>query len=801
MGHRGRRLATFIVSSFVTLAVVSAPALAEKRVALVIGNGAYASAPRLPNPTNDAHDVAEALKRIGFEIILGLDLDRAGMDDHAVRFARAAREADVALFYYSGHAMQFAGTNYLMPVDAKLSDEADLRRLAKVDEIVADLRQARNLHILVLDSCRDNPLAEELKRSIGRTRAAPISRGLAKIDTPQGMILAYATQSGRTAEDGTGRNSPYTAAFLKHIEAQEEIGTVFRRVSADVYEATSRTQLPELSLSLIGEFYLKGRPQVEATAPLPAAPPLPASAAAQAWAAVNDTTSMAVLDAFIQQYGDSIYGSFARARRDELKNTQVAVAKTIQPSGPSDTAPKPTSPRLTGADAARLFAPFVTILERVRNEYVEPPDERKLLLGAIDGMRNAFPPAQKVSGAGPAPTNIAGAGNARIDMSSLYDAALETLNGLVNSSDDTRVVQAAIRGLFAALDPHSSYLDAQSFRDMQVQTRGEFGGVGLEVTLADGLIRVVTPLDDAPAAKAGILAGDMITHLDDAPVQGLTLNEAVLKMRGPVGSRIKLTIKRSGQDRPIDVSITRETIRVRAVRVRIEAGDIGYIRITQFNELTTEGLKKGLGEIAAQIPNNKLKGYIIDLRNNPGGIMDQAVAVTDEFLERGEIVSTRGRKPEYAKRFSAKVGDAAKGKPIVVLVNGGSAAASEIMAGALQDNKRATLVGTRTFGKGSVQTIIPLGTDAGALRLTTAQFYTPSGRMIQASGIEPNVEVLQDVPDHLKDRTSPKSESALPGHLRGPGQEQSGSGSYVPPDPKDDKALQRAIEVLRASKR
>lgn len=236
-------------------------------MALVIGNGAYAHAPRLPNPKNDAEDVTAALRRVGFDVIAGLDLDKPAMDNAAIRFARAARDADVAIFYYSGHAMQHNGVNYLMPVDAKLADEADLRLMMRTDSIVADLQQAKNLRILVLDSCRDNPIAEELKRSIGRTRAAGLSRGLAKIDTPEGMIVAYATQAGRTAEDGRGRNSPYTTAFLKYIEQQDEIGTVFRRISADVFEATRRTQLPELSLSLIGEYYLKGRAAVAAPAP------------------------------------------------------------------------------------------------------------------------------------------------------------------------------------------------------------------------------------------------------------------------------------------------------------------------------------------------------------------------------------------------------------------------------------------------------------------------------------------------------------------------------------------------------
>ncbi|MEW6768459.1 MAG: caspase family protein [Pseudomonadota bacterium] len=235
-------------------------AFADKRVALVIGNSAYANAPRLVNPANDAKDVSAALKRIGFDVITGLDLDRSGMDSATIRFARAARDSDVAVFYYSGHAMQFAGANYLMPIDAKLSDEADLRLMVRADDVVSDLQQAKNLKILVLDSCRDNPLAAELKRSIGRTRSASVSDGLAKIESPQGMIVAYATQAGRTADDGAGRNSPYTTAFLRHIEEQNEIGAVFRRISADVYNSTNRSQLPELSLSLIGEIYLKGMP-------------------------------------------------------------------------------------------------------------------------------------------------------------------------------------------------------------------------------------------------------------------------------------------------------------------------------------------------------------------------------------------------------------------------------------------------------------------------------------------------------------------------------------------------------------
>jgi formylglycine-generating enzyme required for sulfatase activity len=272
-------------------------ASAEKRVALVIGNGAYANATQLPNPRNDAEDVAAALKRAGFEAIVGLDLDQAKMQETAIEFARAAREADVALFYYSGHAMQFGGVNYLMPVDAKLSDEADLRRMARVDDILADLRGAKNLRILVLDACRDNPLAEDLKRSIGLTRAAGLQRGLARIDTPQGMIVAFSTQAQHTAEDGSGRNSPYTTAFLKHIEQPGEIGLLFRRISTDVYEATGHQQLPELSLSMIGEYYLRGEAAAPSPTPAPVATapaPSPSPAASPPPAPAQPSTQVAV---------------------------------------------------------------------------------------------------------------------------------------------------------------------------------------------------------------------------------------------------------------------------------------------------------------------------------------------------------------------------------------------------------------------------------------------------------------------------------------------------------------------------
>ena len=370
----------------------------------------------------------------------------------------------------------------------------------------------------------------------------------------------------------------------------------------------------------------------------------------------------------------------------------------------------------------------------------------------------------------------------------------------VEKPDDSKLIETAINGMLAGLDPHSSYMDPKSFRDMQVQTRGEFGGLGIEVTMEDGLIKVVAPIDETPAARAGVMANDLITKLDEEQVQGLTLNQAVEKMRGPVSTKIKLTIMRKGQDKPVEVTLTRETIRVRAVRSNIKGDDIGYIRVSQFNEQTTENLKRAISDLTAKVSKDKLKGYVVDMRNNPGGLLDQAISVSDAFLQKGEVVSTRGRNAEETQRFNARPGDLTDGKPIIVLINGGSASASEIVAGALQDHRRATVIGTRSFGKGSVQTIIPLGSGNGALRLTTARYFTPSGRSIQAKGINPDIEVLQDVPEELKARTDTRGEASLRGHLRGEqGKEQTGSQSYVPPEEKDDKALNMAMELLRGT--
>jgi carboxyl-terminal processing protease len=370
----------------------------------------------------------------------------------------------------------------------------------------------------------------------------------------------------------------------------------------------------------------------------------------------------------------------------------------------------------------------------------------------------------------------------------------------VEKPDESKLIEAAINGMLSSLDPHSSYMDAKAYRDMQVQTKGEFGGLGIEVTEEDGLIKVVSPIDDTPAAKAGILSGDIIAAIDDESTQGLTLDQAVDKMRGAVNSAVRLKILRGAAKEVKEFKIIRDVIKVQSVRSHVEGDDIGYIRITQFTEQTADGLKSAMEKFRADVPADKFKGYILDLRNNPGGLLDQSIEVVNAFIDKGEIVSTRGRNPDDAQRFNARPGgDLSGGKPLVVLINGGSASASEIVSGALQDHKRATLIGTRSFGKGSVQTIMPLGQD-GALRLTTARYYTPSGRSIQAKGIAPDIEIVEDVPEDLKGKDDTKGEASLKGHLKNGDDEKTGSQAYVPADPKNDKQLIAAVDLLHGVK-
>jgi carboxyl-terminal processing protease len=370
------------------------------------------------------------------------------------------------------------------------------------------------------------------------------------------------------------------------------------------------------------------------------------------------------------------------------------------------------------------------------------------------------------------------------------DAFEQVRSHYVEKPNDGKLVQTAINGMLADLED-SYFIDPQALNRVEAcagpRCATAFGNVGVAYTMQDGLATVVTPIDETPAAKAGIMTGDLIARVDDEQVQGLTYQQFGTKLVGEVGSTVKLTLVRSGRDKPLELAIVRDNTTRRSVRGRGEGGDIGYIRIIQFNETTADQLKKAIDDIAAQIPAEKLRGYVIDLRNNPGGTLDGAIAAADGFLDDGEIVSIRHRVSDKVERFRAKTGDLANGKPIVVLINGGSAAKAEIVAGALKDNHRATVVGTRSFGEGWDSTTVPLGPNKGALRLATGHYITPSGRLIQTNGIVPDVEAPQDVPDALKVKVTAKTKD----------KDQPALQSYIPPDPSADKALTAAYALLR----
>ena len=385
------------------------------------------------------------------------------------------------------------------------------------------------------------------------------------------------------------------------------------------------------------------------------------------------------------------------------------------------------------------------------------------------------------------------------DQLGLFSDAFERVRAnYVRPVKDSELVSAAIQGMVSNLDPHSSYMDAKAYGDMQITTKGQFGGVGIEVTQDEnGLIKVVSPIDGTPAARAGIKTNDRIVGIDGTSITSLPLNEAIDKMRGPAGSKITLTVLREGEKKPFDVALVRATVSVAAATYRRE-GDIGYIRLPGFDEQTSDGMEKAVRDLKKQIGPG-IRGYVLDLRNNPGGLLDQAIQVSDDFLNAGEIVSTRGRHPEDTQRYDAKGGDVTDGKPVVVLINGGTASASEIVSGALQDHKRATIIGMTSFGKGSVQTIIPLGEGRGALRLTTARYYTPSGHSIQAEGIIPDIQVAQGDETSVPKLARP-TEADLRGHLAGePIPPKRANAPIIKPAPGkkyDDFQLSYALDLL-----
>ena len=410
------------------------------------------------------------------------------------------------------------------------------------------------------------------------------------------------------------------------------------------------------------------------------------------------------------------------------------------------------------------------------------------------------------------PSEASGNTNSTYEMLNLFGEVFDRVRSdYVEPVSDQKLIESALNGMLTSLDPHSSYMNEKQFADMKVQTKGEFGGLGIEVTMENGLVKVVSPIDDTPAAKAGIKPNDFISAIDDTPVMGMTLSDAVDKMRGPSGSKVKLTVLREGLKEPLQLNMKRDVIKIQSVRSRSE-GDVVYLRITSFSENTGDAMKAAYEKEAKNI--GKPKGVVLDLRNNPGGLLDQAIAVSDAFLTQGEIVSTRSRNPDDSRRYSATPGDITNGLPMVVLINEGSASASEIVAGALKDHKRAVALGTKSFGKGSVQTVIPID-NHGAIRLTTARYYTPSGTSIQATGIEPDIVVQQAKVEAITEPGMSISEASLRGHLTNDQLKEAaekGDGKTVTPatpaspapnpsadlPTSQDYQLSRALDLIRA---
>jgi carboxyl-terminal processing protease len=832
------------------------PARADRRVALIVGNGNYKNVARLENPKSDATLMASTLRDLGFKLVGDgpqLDLDKAGLDRVIQTFSKSLQGADVAMFYYAGHGVQVRGSNYLVPVNANPTREADVDfQMVDVNLVLRQMEgSGTKLNLVLLDACRNNPFgAHGLRAADG---------GLAQMRAPEGTLISFATQPGSVALDGDG-NSPYTRALAATIrKGGLDIFQTFNQVGLAVKRETNGSQQPWVSSSPIdGTFYFVP-PAAAKTADKPAIVAPRQDDAALAWNAVRDTSSVAVIDTFIKQYGSSLYGPFARARRDELSKNQLAANNQAAPnnvapnSNPanniiagnnpasngkqapgtnnqtpnkdqlSDNAPPDPNPalknnqlasnqpgpatkslsgvpreqRLSRADVVKLFEPLELAIKKARAAYVDAIDDRDLYGEAIRAMQTAFPTPQQVSSAEPVYIPEPKSNGVKGDINSVYDAALAIANAQPSDAEDRHIVNVATNGVLASLDPHSVYMDARAFESVMAKSSGVFGGIGVEITMQNGLPKVLAPIDDTPAFRGGFLTNDVIMSVDDKSVQGLDLSAIIKLLRGPVDTKVKLKVLRQGQRIPLEMTLTREIVRSPSVRWHVEQDDIGYIRVSGFNQQTADGFRQAIDGLSKQIASDKLRGYIVDLRNNAGGLLDPAVAVADDMLDSGEIFSTQSRKGK--QNVTAKAGDLTGGKRIIVLINGGTASASEIVAGALHDNKRATLVGTRSFGKGSVQSLIPLGGDNGAIRLTTARNFTPSGNSIQATGIEPDISILQNEPDEVKRKDVPYGEATLAGHLPGKGAEEIASQAYVPKNPADDKALAKAVELLHTA--
>jgi carboxyl-terminal processing protease len=578
--------------------------------------------------------------------------------------------------------------------------------------------------VLFLDACRNNPFSRSLARSLGN-RSADVGRGLAPVDAGFGTLISYSTQPGNVALDGKGRNSPFAGALAKEISrSNEDLSAILIAVRNEVMRETDNKQVPWEHSALRARFYIS--PPI-ADLPSPKGQTGPNSAADEAWSQLKDSEDGGKIIAFRAKYGEKNPQHDQAARR----RLEILVSNA---SASNDASP----PKAMTAEAAAGL--LRDVFKHVRAEYPEPANEAALVARSLGKLIDIFPGALNKSElegrlARLKPSEVEGATDLLADIF----ASVQRFYG--RWIDPESLMEGILNPVLRGLDAFTTYFAPERYRALMATTIGEFGGVGLEVRLENGLLRIVTPLDGTPAAKADLKPGDIILEVDGKSVQDLSLEQAVAGMRGPVNTPVTLTVERVKRPEPIKVGIIRETIKTVAVRGRLE-GDVAYIKISRFTQQTRPALLTTVADLK-KAAGDQLKGYVLDLRNNSGGLLDSATAVADDFLDAGPIFSTKGRKPEATETKQAKPGDIAEGKPIVILANGGTASGAEIVVAALQENKRATVIGIRTSGKGTIQTIFPLG-DRGAVRLTTSRISTPNGRDLETIGVAPDVVIEKD---------------------------------------------------------
>jgi len=724
-----------------TLSVGPAP-MTGQRVALVIGNSAYKESP-LANPVNDAADMASVLQDLGFKVILRRNAGTREMRQAIREFGAELRRAEVGLFYFAGHGVQVRGNNYLVPVGADIDNEADVEDLAiDANFAMRVMEEAQvKVSIAILDACRNNPFARGFRSA---------ARGLAQMNAATGSLVAFATAPGSIAADGSGRNGLYTRHLLANLRSGDpDILKVFQRTRSAVVKETAGRQTPWESTSLIGDFYFRppahgGEPSTAASAALAASPSADPSGNERAlWDAVKESKNPEELRVYLDRFPGGLFALLAQARLRALAATQVATA----------------APAIAAVRTPRsvMNAALISeVVSQVDKNYIVPPDFAALVRGGARGLeRGLLKGKLQVSddSRGLALTQPAGAGAPYVidRTASASDAQhqLALIGNLAKEADPSantsRIEESLLRSALAALDPHSDFLGVEAYKELQVGASGAFGGLGMEVGLRDGRPTVVTPFEGAPAARAGIRAGDRILSVDGFVTADVPLADVVSRVRGAPGSRATLGIQREGWTAPRDFTIVREIIRIESVRSRELETDIGYIQISQFQQATPQRLQEILDAWSGGfLRPARVKGLVLDLRNDPGGLLNTVVEVAGKFLPEGQLVLTTESRLQNARmRLTAKPSGKQLDVPMVVLVNKGSASGTEVLAAALQDWKRATLVGERTFGKGTVQTMLPIA-GGYAVKLSTAEFVSPKGRKFTGAGIEPDLVVLAD---------------------------------------------------------